>query len=518
MDKEELDRIRRENIFLKKLKEKHIDVELVANEKYINNITHLKFYCKRHDNYFNSSPANILKNKFCCNIGLKERECYNKFTKETFQKRLSKVDKYLEITSEYINALTNIEFKCNKCGVENQIANPNNLLRGVSHCGVCSNSSRKLIIGYTDLYTTHPQYIPYFKNKEDAKNVTFGSSVIIDMNCPICGHKKKLSSAQLTSKGFGCPKCGEGTSYPNRFMFNLLEQLDVEFSNEIKFPWSKNRRYDFMVGKTLIEMDGGFHNGSKFNSKEKVKKIDLLKDELAIKNGYKIIRIQCFKSKFELIKETVLNSELKNILKLEDIDWIELEKKLINTNLVKRASDIFNKYKGEKSITEMAELLNMKTARLCILLKTSARVKMSNYDANLSKCGYYNPNKEAYNSKSVICLETNNTYKSCLEAEKEFKLNPDAIARVCRGERLTTNGLHFDFINTTDEIQNKKKKMEESESKPSHSAKRVLCIELDKIFESSEEANKFCGKTKGYVSGLISKNRKTKDGYTFKYI
>lgn len=512
---EESNRESRKEAFEVKLTQKHKHVKLVG--KYTNNSTKTDFYCEKHNHYFKSDSAHVLKNKYCCAIGMNEDRRYGAFTKESYQERLRERNKYLEITSDYVNAQTKITFKCNKCGVWNQIANPNSLLRRDTHCGVC-NSSRKLVVGYTDLYTIHSQYLPYFQNEEDAKTVKYGSLKVMEFKCPICGHKKNLKVAQLTSKGFGCPKCGDGTSYPNRFMFNLLEQLKIDFDNEVKFDWSQNRRYDFIVNKTLIEMDGGFHKGSKFSSKEENQRIDKLKDDLAKSNGYDIIRIECYESRFELIKENIINSELSELLDLSKIDWVELEKNLITDNLVKRASEVFNEYKGIKSIDEMAKILNMRTTRLCPLLKTSARIGLTDYDAKLSLGGFYTPNKENTNSKKAICLETGKIYNSCLDAEKELGSPPDSVARVCRGERLTVRGFHFDFIETTDEIQEKKNKMKESESKPSHSSKRVLCIELDKMFESSEEATKFCGKSKGYVSNLMRKNRKTKEGYTFKYI
>ena len=90
--------------------------------------------------------------------------------------------------------------------------------------------------------------------------------------------------------------------------------------------------------------------------------------------------------------------------------------------------------------------------------------------------------------------------------------------RICRGERLSVHNLRFDFVNTTKEIQDKKKSMEHSDSKPSHSAKKRMCIETGKIYDSSAEASKSLGMNPHYVSTIMSRNKKTKEGYTFKYI
>lgn len=438
------------------------------------------------------------------------------FTKEEYQKRLSERNEYLELTSEYINAQARVEFKCNKCGVEKQTANANSLLRGDTKCSVCGGS-RIAVYGYTDITTTHPNYVAYFDNIEDAKRLKVGSLEEVNMHCPICGYKRIRSPKQLHTKNFGCPKCSDNVSYPNRFMFNMLEQLNVKFENEVIFDWSQNKRYDFVVDKTIIEMDGLFHNGSNFKSKEDAQKIDKLKDDLATLNGYEMIRVNCYESQFEFIKNNILDSKLKDIFKLDEFDWIELESRLINTNLVKRVSDIFNEYKGIKSIEEMSKMLNITMHKICPLLKTSARLGFTDYDTRLSLGGAYSPKRDSAVAKKTICLETRKIYNSCLDAEKEYGLRPDAIARVCRGERLTAKGLHFDFIETTKEIQDKKTKMLNNCAN-GRSSKSVYCEELDRTFISGKEASDFLGMKNTYVSTLIARGKKSREGYSFRYI
>ena len=434
-----------------------------------------------------------------------------------FKQRLSEINPNLDITGKYINALTPIEFKCNKCGEDKQVAHPQSLLRLTSKCARC-DSERKLVVGQNDFATTHPQYAELFKNKEEAKSSTYGSSSKFNVICPICKYEKKMRLYDLTRKGFSCPKCGDKVSYPTRFMTNLLCMLKIEYDNEKIFDWSQNRRYDFMVGMNLIEMDGGFHKGSTYMTYEDCKKIDDLKDNLAIEHGYNMIRIECYNSEFEYIKNNIVSSQLYDILNLDGFDWIELERELINNNLVKTASEIFNKNVGIKNMSEMASIMNITTAKLSSLLRTATRVGMSNYSVKESKNGIYDVTRGIYTSKECICLDTGKIYKSCKEAEDEYHLKKDAVARVCRGDRLTCSGKRFDFINTTDEIQNKKKSMEENKSKPSYNMRKVLCLETGIIYESSAEASRFLGKQTQYITGLIKKNRKTKDGYTFKYI
>lgn len=434
-----------------------------------------------------------------------------------FKEKLYKINPNLEITGKYINAKNKIEFKCNNCGEKNQHAHPQSLLKLMSRCSRC-DSERKIAVGYTDFATTHPQYLSLFKNQSDAKTTTYGSSKKFDMVCPICCNEKKMSPTHIRRRGFSCPKCGDGFSYPNRFMWNLLSQLKVEFDNEIAFDWSQNKRYDFIFGNNIIEMDGGFHKGSKFCSYEESKEIDDLKDKLAENNGYNIIRIECYNSDFEYIKKRVIDSNLCDIIDLTNVNWVELEIELITSNLVKIASETFNRCIGINSISEMAESLNITTAKLSSLLRTATRIGLSKYNVDDSKNGVYNPHKVEQSSKKCICLDTGKIYESCKEAELEYGTKNDAVARVCRGERVTVKNLHFDFLNTTEEIQDKKKSMEINKAKASHNMKQVMCVETNQTYESASEASRILGMNDKYISTLMLRNKKTKEGYTFKYV
>ena len=81
-------------------------------------------------------------------------------------------------------------------------------------------------------------------------------------------------------------------------MLNLLEQLNLEFETEYCPQWIDKSKYDFYIPSKnlIIEMDGAFHykdNKMSGQTKEKSKKIDNRKDELANKHGLKVIRIDC---------------------------------------------------------------------------------------------------------------------------------------------------------------------------------------------------------------------------------
>ena len=104
------------------------------------------------------------------------------------------------------------------------------------------------------------------------------------------------------TRSIGCV-CGDGFSYPNKFMYSVCEQL-VEngeikgFEHELKLKNSELKRYDFMlhlscpeIDLVIIEMDGGIGHGNKTRNKnikpEEMKRVDKWKDNQAMKQGIK---------------------------------------------------------------------------------------------------------------------------------------------------------------------------------------------------------------------------------------
>ena len=77
--------------------------------------------------------------------------------------------------------------KCLKC--RSITTKTEHQLKDNSGCGVCHG--RIVIKGINDIATTHPHLVKYFKNPNDAYNVTYSSSKKVDIICPICGKTEK---------------------------------------------------------------------------------------------------------------------------------------------------------------------------------------------------------------------------------------------------------------------------------------------------------------------------------------
>lgn len=127
---------------------------------------------------------------------------------------------------------------------------------------------------------------------------------------------------------------------------------------------------------------------------------------------------------------------------------------------------------------------------------------------NIAPGGKVLSGKEHPKSKPVICIETNQEYENATLAAQSLGLkNPDGIARVCRGERLTCQNLHWIYkedysLDKVEQILNKQPKQQKTTS--------VRNIETGLIFNSLQEAANWAGlKTKCNISSCCTGNRET---------
>lgn len=243
------------------------------------------------------------------------------------------------------------EYECLNCGNIDTV--PENTLYTLKvGCNVCCSNPQKILIGYNDMNTTSPWMSEWLDDKEDGYKYTANSNKSIWFKCKYCGTKKKIKPYNFNIDCFPCPKCGDSYSYPNKFAFNMLEQLNIEFISEYSPDWIGKKRYDFYFKlnnkEYIIEMDGGFHfndNNMNGQTKEESKVIDDYKDELAKNRGIEVIRIDCDYGnnvgiRFEYIKQNIFN-RLSDLLELSNINWIKIEEFALS-NLIKQVCDLWN--------------------------------------------------------------------------------------------------------------------------------------------------------------------------------
>lgn len=317
-------------------------------------------------------------------------------------------------------------YKCNKCGFvcnehynitnkhfvkELWIEESNLDTSGCACCGGIAVSK-----GINDIATTHPYLVQYFVNIEDSYIHSYSSGKKVLCKCPDCSFEKEMVVSKLTNRGFSCPKCGDGISYPEKFTFNVLEQLKenkqidnftYQYSRKNN-KWCAKYRYDFYFElnneKYIIETHGLQHYENNFNFKMPLKETrqnDKLKKELAIQNEIKeknYIIIDCRRSELEFIKNNILHSRLGQLFNLSKVHWIECAKYAI-VNLTKNVCNywkLHNEINNEQlTTTDLSKIFEIDVTTIRKYIKRGAEMKWCSY----------NPKEEKRKglSKSIKC-------------------------------------------------------------------------------------------------------------------
>lgn len=122
------------------------------------------------------------------------------------------------------------------------IANRNN----GTGCPYCSG--KYIWIGFNDMWTTNPDLSKLLADPNDGYKYMQNSHQKLDWQCPSCGELiKNKAISDINRRGISCPNCSDGISYPEKFMYHLLKQLEVGFEYQKRFKWSDNKRFDFFI-------------------------------------------------------------------------------------------------------------------------------------------------------------------------------------------------------------------------------------------------------------------------------
>lgn len=316
---------------------------------------------------------------------------------------------------------------------------------GKYYCQECASN------GYSKLEkisTTHPYLLKYFVNQEDCYKYSVGSSKIVPLKCPNCEYiKTNMRITTLSKYGFACPKCSDGISYPQKFMFNFLERLlgksfDVELG-KTTFKWCNNYKYDFYIKKIncIIETHGEQHYKENTNWKISlidVQNNDIQKEKLAKENNIQnYIVLDCRESNMEWIKNSIMQSELPNLLnfKEEDIDWLKCHEYACSSR-VKEVCDIWE-IENIKDTEKISLKTKLNRSTIINYLKQGVKLGWCNYsplDGNKKNLKIANEKRR----KKVICLTTGEIFNSLTDASIKYNVNRLTISLCCKGKRKSS--------------------------------------------------------------------------------
>lgn len=374
-----------------------------------------------------------------------KRKTNDEFLKELFLKNKHFANCEFEVLGQYVNIHTPIQCRCKIDGYT-WYSEPNHLLQGHG-CPVCGG--KRVIKGYNDVATTHPELLYLFKDKKEAEAVSIGSGKKVTLVCQDCGHDKKILLSNYLKNGIGCQYCSDGISYPEKFIRAFVVQCNPDIMDcQYQPDWAKPYFYDIYTQlngvEYIIEADGAWHyvdNTLSGQTVEEVRQKDKLKDDLALQHGIKVIRIDCMESNKNYISKSILNSELSNIIRMDSIDWNYCEK-MAQCNLAKVICDFYNKSDIKDSIY-LAKIFNINrtTVEKCLHIGN-----------DVGWCSFNTRPKEKevrVLNKDKIVLYTFESIKKCAsELEKIYHINfsRPCISRACKYNKYTHRGFYFEYV------------------------------------------------------------------------
>lgn len=423
------------------------DIEIRG--EYITSNKPIECFCKRHNVLCNMSPSNLFRGSGCRKCGIEKRSNARTMSRNDFIEKLTATGNETKLYGDYNGIFTETEFICPSGHIF--IDKPSVVLHVNVLCPYCS--SKRILIGFNDLWTTRPDVAKLLLDPNDGYKYTYKSNKHIDFLCPYCKTVYKKSIGDVSQYGFSCSKCSDGISYPNKFGRAFLDQLNLDYYiTEYSPDWLKPYSYDnyFVYNdiEYILEMDGGLGHGN-LDLKSKQKDVDgirrdLIKDELANNMGITVIRIDAQQSECEYIKNNILNSCLNDIFDLSVIDWKQCDM-ISRRNIVKEACDL---YVLGLSVADIARELKMHKATIIRYLKKGKEFEWCSYDP---KQAYIDGVRKHWKPVKVYNIKDNSLYyfDSVAESGRRLseiygqKISEDTIRKV-----LKKGGIYKDFVFT----------------------------------------------------------------------
>lgn len=258
------------------------------------------------------------------------------------------------------------KYKCLTCGFDcgecykkgvyhaEHIITESNLKSGAG-CVVCSKNG--VVTPFINsIHVMVPFVEKFLVNKEDALKYSPNSNLKLQCKCINCGREYERECAKLTYYGVPCI-CEDGFSYPEKFMFKVLQQLKINFKPQYYLQDSLYR-YDFYLTdyNIILEVNGIQHYKQKWERDEVEN--DIKKKEFAFLCGFtedNYIVLDCRESNLNFIKSSILNSKLNEIFSFDNVDFV-LCAEFASSNLAKAASELWNSGKTVQQISEELKL------------------------------------------------------------------------------------------------------------------------------------------------------------------
>lgn len=218
---------------------------------------------------FSMTPSNHLRGQGCRKCGIKRRADACRYTEEAviakFMERHGETYDYSLVS--YVNAITKVLIWCDYHGLFAQLPIAHWFGQGCPKCADVARAAMKCL-GAEE----------FKKRGAEVHNGKYGYGLVDYKNnwtkviviCPEPEHGEFDVEPDHHMRGQGCPKCKK-TTEAQLLLWLQNKYKPIKIEKEITFTECKKEstkrpfRYDFRIGNTIIELDGGQHfNDIKF--------------------------------------------------------------------------------------------------------------------------------------------------------------------------------------------------------------------------------------------------------------
>lgn len=474
------------------------DGNIVVLGHYKNMNTKILHKCNKHNYEYMMNPIHALRRQGCKLCGYeitseKRTKPLDVFLRQLHEKR---GNEYSYI-SGYVNSSTNATFRHNMADgtYHDFVMTPNSMISSKYNCPCCSGY--QVYKGYNDFNTKRPELAQYLVNYQDGYKYTEWSSEELEWKCPSCGNIMKKKISYISKYGVTCPRCDDGYSYPNKFIYNSLLQIENQLDfldREYRPDWCKYKYkdkncygiYDIYFEKKnkkfVIEMDGGLGHGNRSYANSKTNRDELIfrdkeKDRLASEHNIKVIRIDCnyeTNDRYQFILNNILKSELSNILDLSKVNFNQSNIQSQQSLFIK-AVELWNL--GE-NISQIKSELHIHESTVTSYLKSALKYNMCDYSVKESRRRSY--------SNAVVCITSGKEFKAIVDGAKYYNIDPGDISKCCR--RTSTfggwyNGQKMIWMYKKDYDEYPKDKLSEYIPKENDNYTKIVCLNTGEVFD-----------------------------------
>ena len=474
------------------------DGNIVVLGHYKNMNTKILHKCNKHNYEYMMNPIHALRRQGCKLCGYeitseKRTKPLDVFLRQLHEKR---GNEYSYI-SGYVNSSTNATFRHNMADgtYHDFVMTLNSMISSKYNCPCCSGY--QVYKGYNDFNTKRPELAQYLVNYQDGYKYTEWSSEELEWKCPSCGNIMKKKISYISKYGVTCPRCDDGYSYPNKFIYNSLLQIENQLDfldREYRPDWCKYKYkdkncygiYDIYFEKNnkkfVIEMDGGLGHGNRSYTNSKTNRDELIfrdkeKDRLASEHNIKVIRIDCnyeTNDRYQFILNNILKSELSNILDLSKVNFNQSNTQSQQSLFIK-AVELWNL--GE-NISQIKSELHIHESTVTSYLKSALKYNMCDYSVKESRRRSY--------SNAVVCITTGKEFKAIVDGAKYYNIDPGDISKCCR--RTSTfggwyNGQKMIWMYKKDYDEYPKDKLSEYIPKENDNYTKIVCLNTGEVFD-----------------------------------